>query len=233
MPAKILIVEDEDALVELLSYNLEAAGLSGRRLRQTSDDAMLALKESQPDLVMLDWMLPASRASRSAAAQGALGDAHVCPDHHADGARRRGRPVRGLATGADDYVVKPFSVAELMARVKALLRRSAPEQDSRHPAKGGHHARPPGPSRDARARAKFALGPTEYRLLEFFMESAGRVLSRAQLLDGVWGRDAEVDERTVDVHVGRLRKSLDPRQRADPIRTVRGAGYVFDEKPTV
>jgi two-component system, OmpR family, phosphate regulon response regulator PhoB len=140
-----------------------------------------------------------------------------------------GDRLRGLSTGADDYIVKPFSVAELLARVKGLLRRSAPEKTADVLERSGivldRQAH-----RVTRGPRELNLGPTEYRLLEFFMQRAGRVLSRAQLLDNVWGHSSEVDERTVDVHVGRLRKAIVRGNEADPIRTVRGSGYIFDEK---
>jgi two-component system phosphate regulon response regulator PhoB len=141
-----------------------------------------------------------------------------------------GDRIRGLATGADDYVVKPFSLPELMARVKAILRRAAPDRladvlrvSDIELDRSAHKV--------VRGLREVRLGPTEFRLLEFLMESPGRVLSRSQLLDGVWGRDAYVDERTVDVHVGRLRKALIRGKERDPIRTVRGSGYVFGERP--
>ncbi len=230
MAAKILIVEDEEALVTLISYNLEAAGYQVVSAG-TSDDAMFLLKESVPDLVILDWMLP-----------GASG-IEICRQIRA-GTATRNLPVimltargeeadklRGLATGADDYMVKPFSVAELLARIKGLLRRTAPEKTAELLQKGGISIDRQA-HRVTRGSREIMLGPTEYRLLEFFMQSAGRVLSRAQLLDNVWGHTSEVDERTVDVHVGRLRKSIVRGAEADPIRTVRGAGYVFDDKPS-
>jgi two-component system, OmpR family, phosphate regulon response regulator PhoB len=136
--------------------------------------------------------------------------------------------VRGLATGADDYVVKPFSVPELVARVRALLRRAKPE----HVAavlKAGDITLDRDTKRVHRGAREIRLGPTEFRLLEFLMQAPGRVFAREQLLDSVWGRDVYIDERTVDVHVGRLRKSINRAREADPIRTVRGAGYSFDE----
>jgi two-component system phosphate regulon response regulator PhoB len=142
-----------------------------------------------------------------------------------------GDRIRGLATGADDYVVKPFSLPELMARVRAILRRSAPDRVAEvlrvadiELDRASH--------RVMRGIREVRVGPTEFRLLEFLMESPGRVLSRAQLLDGVWGRDAFVDERTVDVHIGRLRKALIRGKEKDPIRTVRGAGYVMGDGPS-
>ena len=229
MAAKILIVEDEDPLVTLLTYNLEAAGHEVAAVK-SGDEALLAIKEEQPDLVILDWMLPS------------LSGIEICRQIRAGSATRalpvimltaRGEEtdrLRGLATGADDYIVKPFSVAEVLARVKALLRRSSPEKTSDVLERAGividRQAH-----RVTRGPRDLNLGPTEFRLLEVFMQSAGRVLSRAQLLDHVWGRSSEVDERTVDVHVGRLRKSIVRGSEPDPIRTVRGAGYVFDEKP--
>lgn len=229
MPAKILIVEDDEALITLITYNLEAAGYQAV-IARSSDDAMLMLREAAPDLVVLDWMLPGGSGIE------------ICRQIRA-GAGTRGMPVimltargeeadrlRGLSTGADDYMVKPFSVAELMARIKGLLRRVAPEKTADILNKGGlvmdRQAH-----RVTRGSREISLGPTEYRLLEVFMEKAGRVLSRAQLLDNVWGHTSEVDERTVDVHVGRLRKSIVRGSEPDPIRTVRGAGYVFDDKP--
>ncbi|HMN38363.1 MAG TPA: phosphate regulon transcriptional regulator PhoB [Hyphomicrobium sp.] len=230
MAAKILIVEDEDSLVTLISYNLEAAGY--RVLSASNrDDAMFMLKDGLPDLVILDWMLP-----------GASG-IEICRQIRAGAATRRlpvimltargeeADKLRGLATGADDYMVKPFSVAELMARVKGLLRRAAPEKTADVLHKGGISIDRQA-HRVTRGSREIVLGPTEYRLLEFFMQSAGRVLSRTQLLDNVWGHTSEVDERTVDVHVGRLRKSIVRGAESDPIRTVRGAGYVFDDKPS-
>lgn len=230
MAARILIVEDEDALVTLLTYNLQAAGHDVVSAK-TSDDAMFILKDTVPDLVVLDWMLPGSsgieicRQIRAAAATRNL------PVIMLTARGEEADRLRGLATGADDYMVKPFSVAELLARIKALLRRSAPEKTADVLQKGGltidRQAH-----RVTRGTREISLGPTEYRLLEFFMQRAGRVLSRSQLLDNVWGHTADVDERTVDVHVGRLRKSIVRGSEPDPIRTVRGAGYVFDDKAT-
>ncbi|MGE0054514.1 MAG: phosphate regulon transcriptional regulator PhoB [Hyphomicrobium sp.] len=230
MAARILIVEDEEALVTLISYNLEASGYQVVTA-STSDDAAFMLRDSPPDLVILDWMLPGTSGIE------------ICRQIRANPATRnlpvimltaRGEEadrLRGLATGADDYMVKPFSVAELMARVKGLLRRAAPEKTADVLQKGGISIDRQA-HRVTRGSREILLGPTEYRLLEFFMQSAGRVLSRAQLLDNVWGHTTEVDERTVDVHVGRLRKSIVRGTEIDPIRTVRGAGYVFDDKPS-
>lgn len=226
--AKILIVEDEDALVTLLTYNLEAEGYEVAATK-LGDEALVTVRDEQPDLVILDWMLPGlsgieiCRQIRSGTETKAL------PVIMLTARGEEGDRLRGLATGADDYMVKPFSVAELLARVKALLRRSSPEKTAGVLERSGivldRQAH-----RVTRSTRELNLGPTEYRLLEFFMQRAGRVLSRSQLLDNVWGRSSEVDERTVDVHVGRLRKAIVRGNEPDPIRTVRGTGYIFDEK---
>jgi two-component system phosphate regulon response regulator PhoB len=232
MAPRLLIVEDDEALIELLSYNFSSFGYDVRVAR-TGDEAMMVLDEETLDLVLLDWMLP----------DGVSG-IEVCRRIRAK-PEIKGLPVimltargeetdrvRGLTTGADDYVVKPFSVAELGARVEALLRRSAPERIANEIQVGGVRL-DRNAHRVTRNGREVRLGPTEYRLLEVFLESAGRVLSRPQLLDAVWGRDGEIDERTVDVHVGRLRKALIRGNEIDPIRTVRGAGYVLEkELPT-
>lgn len=228
MPPRVLIVEDEEALVTLLAYNLEGQGYECR-IARTGDEALLALEEEAIDLVILDWMLP-----------GGASGIEICRRVRANAATKalpvimltaRGEEadrIRGLTTGADDYVVKPFSVAELGARVEALLRRSAPERIANQiEVRGVRLDR--NAHRVTRNGREVRLGPTEYRLLEVFLESAGRVLSRSQLLDAVWGRDGEIDERTVDVHVGRLRKALIRGNEFDPIRTVRGAGYVLEK----
>lgn len=229
MAARILLVEDEDALVTLITYNLQASGYEVVSAR-TGDDAAFLLKDTQPDLAILDWMLPGSSGIEICRQIRALPATRNLPVIMLTARGEEADRLRGLATGADDYMVKPFSVAELMARVKALLRRAAPDKTADVLQKGGitidRQAH-----RVTRGTREINLGPTEYRLLEFFMQRAGRVLSRAQLLDNVWGHTAEVDERTVDVHVGRLRKSIVRGSETDPIRTVRGAGYVFDDKP--
>lgn len=229
MAARILIVEDEDALVTLLTYNLQAAGYEVVTAT-SSDDAMFLMKDATPDLAVLDWMLPGSSGIEICRQIRAAPATRNLPVIMLTARGEEADRLRGLATGADDYIVKPFSVAELLARIKALLRRSAPDKTAEVLQKGGitidRQAH-----RVTRGTREISLGPTEYRLLEFFMQRAGRVLSRAQLLDNVWGHTAEVDERTVDVHVGRLRKSIVRGSEADPIRTVRGAGYVFDDKP--
>ena len=227
-PPRVLVVEDEDALGVLLQYNLESEGYAVERVAR-GDDAELSLLESPPDLVILDWMLPGLSGLEVCRRLRAREATRTLPVIMVTARGEEGERVRGLQIGADDYVVKPFSVPELMARVRALLRRSRPERVAATLAAGDleldretHRVR--------RGQRDVHLGPTEFRLLEFLMEKPGRVLSRGQLLDGVWGTAAEIDERTVDVHVGRLRKALSRGREADPIRTVRGAGYAFDER---
>jgi two-component system phosphate regulon response regulator PhoB len=224
----ILVVEDETALAELIRYNLEAEGFR-TTVAPDGEEAEVLVAEDVFDLIVLDWMLPGisglelCRRLRRGEATRAL------PVLMLTARGEEGDRIRGLATGADDYVVKPFSVPEMMARVKALLRRAAPQRVT-DMLQRGDVALDRAAHRVMRRTREVRLGPTEFKLLEFFMENAGRVLSRQQLLDGVWGRDAFIDGRTVDVHVGRLRKALIRGADSDPIRTVRGAGYVFDGK---
>ncbi len=221
----VLIVEDEPAQREILSYNLAAEGF---RVSQAEDgeEGLLLLAEDPPDVMVLDWMLPS------------VSGIEVCRRVKIDPATRSIAvimlsaksedvdKVRGLETGADDYVAKPYSMSELMARVRSQLRRV-------RPATVGQVLTYDDIVLDAethrvtRADAPLKLGPTEFRLLSTFMEKPGRVWSREQLLDRVWGRDIYVDTRTVDVHVGRLRKILTQSGGADPVRTVRGAGYAL------
>src|ERR1700741_4189219 len=204
MGANILIVEDEEPLTTLLRYNLEAEGYEVDAVAR-GDDADPRLKETAPDLIVLDWVLPG------------LSGIELC------------RRLRGRAPGADVYTVKPFSVPELLARVRALLRRASPERVALVLTIGDLELDRE-KKRVSRASRPVDLGPTEFRLLEFLMERPGRVFSREQLLDGVWGSDVYIDERTVDVHVGRLRKALNRGHATDPIRTVRGAGYSLDDR---
>jgi two-component system phosphate regulon response regulator PhoB len=224
----ILIVEDEEPLTLLLRYNLEAAGYEVE-VAARGDEAELRVRERLPDLMILDWMLPGLSGielCRRLRARDAT--AHL-PILMLTARGEEDERIRGLATGADDYVVKPFSVAELMARVQALLRRAKPEAVA-PVLKAGDLELDRQTLRVRRAGREVHLGPTEFRLLEFLMKTPGRVFSRAQLLDGVWGREVYVDERTVDVHIGRLRRALNRGRSRDPIRTVRGAGYAFDEQ---
>lgn len=229
MSLKVLIVEDEEPLTLLLRYNLEAEGYRVTSVAR-GDEAETLLQEEQPDLLLLDWMLPGLSGielCRRLRAKG--GDMARMPIIMLTARGEESERIRGLSTGADDYVVKPFSIPELMARVRAILRRSKPELVSSILTSGDieldretHRVR--------RATREIHLGPTEFRLLEYLMQSPGRVFSREQLLDGVWGRDVYVDERTVDVHVGRLRKAINRGKDVDPIRTVRGAGYAFNDQ---
>tara|TARA_R110002167_G_scaffold306283_2_gene510908 strand:- start:47382 stop:48068 length:687 start_codon:yes stop_codon:yes gene_type:complete len=221
----ILVIEDEAAQREMLSYNLNAAGF-----RVTTADngeaGLLALSEDPPDVIVLDWMMPhvsgieVCRRIKSRALTRAI------PIIMLSAKSEEIDMVRGLETGADDYVVKPYSVTELMARVRAQLRRV-------RPATVGQTLTYDDIALDAethrvtRAGDELKLGPTEFRLLAAFMEKPGRVWSRDMLLDRVWGRDVYVDTRTVDVHVGRLRKVLTKAGGSDPLRTVRGAGYAL------
>jgi two-component system phosphate regulon response regulator PhoB len=224
--ARILIVEDEAALSTLLSYNLEKEGFAVR-IAADGEQALQALAEDPPDLVLLDWMLPH------------LSGIEICRQIRRGAATRelpvimltaRGEEadrIRGLDTGADDYVTKPFSPAELIARVRALLRRARPAMEADQLTAGdlvmdlaAHRVR--------LGETEVELGPTEFRLLRHFMEHPGRVYSRDQILDAVWGRDIHVEDRTVDVHIGRLRKALRAAAGKDPIRTVRGAGYSLE-----
>ena len=223
----ILVVEDEQALGLLLSYNLEAEGFTVERVER-GDEAELRLSEVPPDLLILDWMLPGVSGLEICRRLRAREVTRTLPVIMLTARGEEGERVRGLSVGADDYVVKPFSVPELMARVRSLLRRARPERvASRFSA--GELDLDRETRRVRRGGREVHLGPTEFRLLEYLMERPGRVFSRSQLLDGVWGLSVEIDERTVDVHVGRLRKSLSRGRERDPIRTVRGAGYSFDE----
>jgi two-component system phosphate regulon response regulator PhoB len=222
-----MVVEDEAALSLLLAYNLEAEGYVVERVER-GDEAELRLEEAAPDLVILDWMLPGVSGLEICRRLRAREITRTLPVIILTARGEEGERVRGLSVGADDYVVKPFSVPELMARVRNLLRRARPERVAVKLAAGDleldRETR-----RVRRAGRDIHLGPTEFRLLEYLMEKPGRVFARSQLLDSVWGFSAEIDERTVDVHIGRLRKALAQDDEEDPIRTVRGSGYAFDE----
>jgi two-component system, OmpR family, phosphate regulon response regulator PhoB len=224
---RILVVEDEIDVALLISYNLEAEGYVVESVAR-GDEAELRLAESAPDLLILDWMLPGVSGIEICRRLRAREGTRTLPIIMVSARREESERVRGLAVGADDYVVKPFSVIELMARVHALLRRSRPERIVERLYVGDldldRLTR-----RVRRGERDIRLGLTDFRLLEHLLEKPGRVFSRAQLLDLVWGRSAEVDERTVDVHIGRLRKRLSKGKERDPIRTVRGAGYAIDE----
>jgi two-component system, OmpR family, phosphate regulon response regulator PhoB len=222
----VLIVEDESALATMLSYNLEKEGFDVCTASD-GEEALIQVAERKPDVVLLDWMLPlvsgieVCRQIRRAPASRAL------PIIMLTARGEEGDRVRGLNSGADDYIVKPFSPAELIARVRAVMRRAQPasvEEVLRFADLTmdlvGH--------RVARDGKPIHLGPTEFRLLRFLMQHHGRVFSREQLLDRVWGHDVYVEVRTVDVHIRRLRKALNAGKAVDLIRTVRAAGYALD-----
>lgn len=228
MSANILIVEDEEDLALMLRYNLEAEGFVVS-VATDGDEAAVQLRESRPDLILLDWMLPGLSGIELCRRWRAREETASIPIIMLTARGEEEERVRGLETGADDYVVKPFSIPELLARINALLRRTSPKLVASLLTAGDLEL-----DREAhrvhRAGREIHLGPTEYRLLEYLMRSPGRVYSREQLLDAVWGTDVYVDERTVDVHVGRLRKAINKGNSPDPIRTVRGTGYAFDER---
>lgn len=228
MTPYVLVVEDEDALATLLDYNLMKEGFRVERAAD-GEEALLRVAEEPPDLVVLDWMLPK------------VSGVEVCRQLRA-GAETRRTPVlmltargeeadkvRGLDTGADDYVVKPFAMSELVARIRALLRRTRPELMEER-LEYADLVLDRGRHRVTRGGKDIHLGPTEYRLLDFLMQRPGRVFSRERLLDAVWGANTYVEVRTVDVHVGRLRKALRQAGEPDLIRTVRSAGYALDQE---
>jgi two-component system, OmpR family, phosphate regulon response regulator PhoB len=224
---RILIVEDEIEVTLLIAYNLEAEGYIVESVAR-GDEAEVRLAENLPDLVILDWMLPGVSGIEICRRLRAREATRTLPVIMVSARCEESERVRGLAVGADDYVVKPFSVIELMARVHALLRRSRPERVAER-LYAGDLDLDRLTRRVQRGDRGIRLGPTDFRLLEHLLEKPGRVFSRAQLLDLVWGRASEIDERTVDVHIGRLRKRLSKGREIDPIRTVRGAGYAIDE----
>jgi two-component system, OmpR family, phosphate regulon response regulator PhoB len=228
MSASILVIEDEEPIQILLKYNLESEGYRVRSSAQGEDVAFL-IGEERPDLILLDWMLPGISGIEVCRLVRAKPESRDIPIIMLTARSDEAEKVRGLATGADDYLVKPFSVPELLMRIKTILRRLKPEAVAEQLIAGDlivdRKTR-----RVNRGQRDINLSPTEFRLLEQLMQNPGRVYSRGQLLDTVWGHDAFVDERTVDVHVGRLRKSLSRGKEADPIRTVRSTGYAFDER---
>jgi len=228
MTARILIVEDEEPLTIMLRYNLEREGFTVETSSH-GDDADLRIRESPPDLAIIDWMLPGLSGIELVRRLRTRLETKQLPIIMLTARGEEPERIRGLATGADDYIVKPFSVPELLARVQALLRRAKPQSLSSVMTIGDVQLDRE-KKRVVRAGREVSLGPTEFRLLEFLMENPGRVYSREQLLNSVWGRDIYIDERTVDVHVGRLRKAINRGRDSDPIRTVRGGGYAFDER---
>jgi two-component system phosphate regulon response regulator PhoB len=228
MSVKILIVEDEPAIQELLAFNVEQAGYQALRA-EDADSAWQQIRGGTPDLVLLDWMLPNTSGvmlARQMRSDAATRDIPIIM-LTARGEERD--KVLGLEAGADDYVTKPFSPRELMARIRAVLRRHAPQMPDEMVAAGGLELLP-GAHRVTAQGTAIELGPTEFRLLHFFMTHAERVYSRTQLLDQVWGTQIFVEERTVDVHIRRLRAALEPAGMDGLIQTVRGSGYRFSVK---
>lgn len=226
MTPSILVVEDDEALGPMLEYNLASEGFAPT-LVTNGDDALLHLREAPPDLILLDWMLPGTSGIEVCRQARAMNETRSVPIIMLTAKGEEGDRIRGLDTGADDYVTKPFSVTELMARVRAVLRRSGAATDDSM--RFGDIVLDLETRRVHRGDTEVKLGPTEFRLLECLMKRPGRVFSREQLLDIVWGRDIYIEARTVDVHVGRLRKALNESSEIDPIRTVRAAGYALDE----
>lgn len=224
---RIMVVEDEEPLGVLLRYNLEAEGYQVEVVTR-GDEAEIRLQEHAPDLLVLDWMVPGTSGIELCRRLRMRPETQRLPVIMLTARGEESDRVRGLSTGADDYLVKPFSTPEFMARVKALLRRARPEVLSSI-LKVGDIMLDREAHRVYRKKNEIKLGPTEFRLLEFMMRHPGRVFSRGQLLDNVWGETIYIDERTVDVHVGRLRKAVNTGRMPDVIRTIRGAGYAIRE----
>jgi two-component system phosphate regulon response regulator PhoB len=228
MAPKVMVVEDEEPLGVLLRYKLESEGYHVEVVSR-GDEAEIRLQENVPDLLVLDWMVPAVSGIELCRRLRMRAETERLPIIMLTARGEESDRVRGLSTGADDYLVKPFSTPEFMARVKALLRRAKPEVLS-SVLKVGDMVLDRETHRVYRDKNEIKLGPTEFRLLEFMMRAPGRVFSRGQLLDNVWGESIYVDERTVDVHVGRLRKAVNKGHgQDDVIRTIRGAGYAIKE----
>lgn len=226
MTPYVLVVEDEDALATLLHYNLDKEGY---RVAVAGDgeEALTLASERAPDLVILDWMLPKVSGIEVCRRLRGRAETRNVPIIMLTARGEESDRIRGLDTGADDYVVKPFSMVELTARVRAVMRRIRPGlADDRITV--GDIVIDRVAHRVKRNGKEIHLGPTEFRLLDYLMQHPGRVFSREQLLDAVWGSDVYVEARTVDVHIGRLRKALNGSSEGDPIRTVRSAGYSLD-----
>lgn len=222
----ILVIEDEDALATLLQYNLEKEGYAVA-VAADGEEGLVQVDERAPDLIVLDWMLPKISGIEVCRRLRARNETRNVPIIMLTARGEESDRIRGLDTGADDYLTKPFSVPELIARIRAVLRRVRPGLAEDRLVHGdivldrvSHRVR--------RGGREIHLGPTEFRLLDFLMQRPRRVFSREQLLDAVWGSDVYVETRTVDVHVGRLRKALNGPGEPDPIRTVRSAGYSLD-----
>jgi two-component system phosphate regulon response regulator PhoB len=223
----ILVAEDESALMTLLRYNLEREGY---RVLEAKDgeEAMLVAEEEKPDLVLLDWMLPQLSGIEVCRRLRGRQETRNVPIIMLTARGEESDRIRGLDTGADDYLTKPFSMTELLARLRAVMRRIRPGL-AEDVVKIGDIEMDRGAHRVRRNGHEVHLGPTEYKLLDHLIQHPGRVFSREQLLDAVWGSNVYVETRTVDVHVGRLRKALTVPRSPDPIRTVRSAGYSLDD----
>lgn len=221
-----LIIEDEIALTTLLRYNLEKEGF---RVNEAHDgeEALLRAKEEAPDLILLDWMLPLLSGIEVCRQLRRLPETKVVPIIMLTARGEETDKIRGLDSGADDYMTKPFSPAELIARIRAIMRRSKPETVSEALAFEDINM-DLAAYKVYRGEREVHLGPTEFKLLRHLMQNPGRVFSREQLLDSVWGHDVYVEPRTVDVHIRRLRKVLNEGPELDLIRTVRSAGYALD-----
>jgi len=226
MTPHVLVVEDEEPIAQLLKYNLEKEGY---RVSVAGDgeEALLLAEEGKPDLVVLDWMLPKIAGIEVCRRLRSARDSRNTPIVMLTARGEEGDRIRGLDTGADDYIVKPFQMSELLARLRAVMRRIRPALADDKVA-AGDVTLDRGSHRVKRDGKDIHLGPTEFRLLEYLMQHPGRVFSREQLLDAVWGSEVYVEARTVDVHIGRLRRALNNGHAFDPIRTVRSAGYSFD-----
>jgi two-component system phosphate regulon response regulator PhoB len=226
MNPHVLIVEDEKALADLLQYNLEKEGYRVS-LASDGEEALIMADEDRPDLFVLDWMLPKAPGIEVCRRLRQRQDTRNTPIVMLTARSDESERIRGLDTGADDYIVKPFSMQELLARLRAVMRRIRPGL-AEDKVSVGDITIDRASHRVKRAGREVHLGPTEYRLLDHLMQHPGRVFSREQLLNAVWGSDVYVETRTVDVHIGRLRKAMNEGAENDPIRTVRAAGYAID-----
>lgn len=226
MQPYVLVVEDEDSLATLLEYNFQKEGYEVG-IATDGEEALLMAAERTPDIILMDWMLPKLSGVEACRRLRRREETRTTPIIMLTARSDETDRINGLDYGADDYMVKPFSIPELFARTRALLRRTQPSLLKDVIRQGDIEI----DSKAFRVRCGDTLvhlGPTEFRLLDYFMRNPGRVFSREQLLDAVWGRDVYVEARTVDVHVGRLRKALKKNSNSDPIRTVRSAGYAFE-----
>ncbi|TXF13777.1 phosphate regulon transcriptional regulator PhoB [Pelomicrobium methylotrophicum] len=228
MSATVLVVEDEPGIQELIAYNLKQAGHLPLRAR-SAEEAMQIVKNALPDLVLLDWMLPGASGIELARRLRADERTKAIPIIMLTARTEERDKVSALDTGADDYITKPFSPREMIARIRAVLRRRAPQMTDDTVTIGGLTL-DPATRRVSGDGIPINLGPTEFRLLHYLMTHPERVHSRAQLLDRVWGDHVFVEERTVDVHIRRLRKALEPAGKAGLIQTVRGTGYRLSVK---